>query len=336
MKEINVLVLTRTPADEEMLDLLRAVSPRLIVTSLAGGDADKDANLWHQAEVLFTDDPLPPDGAAPNLRWVQGYYAGVDRWGRLPFTQPQMWTTTSGIHCHVAELVLTLMLAFARKLTLILDNQEKAGWPADRVRLFEPYELRDSTVGVVGYGSIGRQVGYLCRAFGMRVLAADRPEVLQKEPEWKLPGTPSVSEAMPDRLYDPSDLKFLMQESDYVVLSLPYTPDTHHMISAAILAAMKPTGVLINVARGSVVDESALIEALRERKIRGAGLDVYSREPLPASSPFWHMPNVIASPHVAGFSPHYLRRAMTLFAENLRRYIAGEPLLNLVQKERGY
>jgi phosphoglycerate dehydrogenase-like enzyme len=108
------------------------------------------------------------------------------------------------------------------------------------------------------------------------------------------------------------------------------------MINAETLAVMKPNAVLINVARGNVVDEAALVDALKAGKIRGAGLDVYSEEPLPSSSPFWKLPNVIACPHIAGFSPHYIARAMTLFAENLRRYIAGEPLLNVVQKQRGY
>ena len=141
---------------------------------------------------------------------------------------------------------------------------------------------------------------------------------------------------MPDRLYDPSDIKSLLKESDYVVLCAPYTPQTHHMINVEALAAMKPAAVLINVGRGNLIDEQALIEVLKEGKIRGAGLDVYSKEPLPPSSPLWTLPNVIAFPHVAGLSPHYLSRAVALFAENLRRYLAGEPLLNVVQKERGY
>jgi len=337
MDKIHVLVLHRVPAEERHLAMLRQVSPRLAVEGRADRDANKIGDLWRTCEVLYTDDPLPPSEAgAPNLRWIQGNYAGVDRWGLLPVTQPYVWTTTSGIHVHVAELVLTLMLGFARKFPLILENQKTAGWPPDRFEIFEPYELRDATVGVVGYGVIGRQVGYLCRSFGMRVLAADRPEVLSSEPAWKLPGTPSVAEARPDRLYEPGDLISLLKESDYVVLCVPYTPETHALINAKALAAMKPTAVFINVARGNVVDEPALIEVLKAGKIRGAGLDVYSEEPLPPTSPLWRLPNVIACPHVAGFSPRYFDRAMTLFAENLRRYVAGEPLLNIVRKERGY
>ncbi len=334
MDKIKVLVFTRDGVNEKLLDQLRKVSPRLEIESYRDKEAGSlGAAIWSDAEILFTTDPLPPEGAAPKLRWIQGYYAGVDRWGQLPFTLPYIFTTTSGIHVHVAELAVTLMLAFARKLKLLFENQEKAGWPPNRFSLFEPYELRDSTVGIIGYGVIGRQAGTICKAFGMRVLAADRPEVLTVEPPWRLPGSGT---AVPDRLYDPSDMKSLLKESDYVVLCAPYTPQTHHMINAETLAVMKPTAVLINVGRGNLVDEPALIEVLKAGKIRGAGLDVYSQEPLPPSSPLWKLPNVIACPHVAGLSPHYLARAMTLFAENLRRYLAGEPLLNVVNKERGY
>ncbi len=336
MNEIHVLICHRHLADERILAMLRKVSSRLVIEARASKDVGNAVDLWRDVEVLYTDDPLPPEGSAPNLRWIQGNYAGVDRWGRLPVTQPYTWTTTSGIHVQVAEFGLTLMLAFSHRLTLILDNQKAAGWPPDRLDVFEPYELRGSTVGIIGYGSIGRQLGYVCRAFGMRVLAADRAEVLTSEPEWKLPGIPSVAETLPDRLYDPSDFDELLRESDYVVLCVPYTPGTHHLIDGRKLALMKPSAVLINIARGGVIDEPALVGVLKAGKIRGAGLDVYSQEPLSPSSPLWSLPNVIASPHVAGFSPRYFERAMTLFAENLRRYAAGEPLLNVVQKERGY
>jgi phosphoglycerate dehydrogenase-like enzyme len=335
MKDIRVLICCRRVPDEKILSIVRAVSARLVVEA-RGHDIEKDVSVWRDVEVLYTDNLLPPEGAAPNLRWIQGNYAGVDRWGLLPVTQPYIWTTTSGVHQHVAEFGLTIMFAFAHKLNLIFDNQKAAAWPSDRPDLFEPYELRGATVGIIGYGSIGRQLGFLCRSLGMRVLAADHEEVLAREPVWKLPGVPPVSASLPDRLYSPADFDDLLRQSDYVVLCVPYTPDTHHMIDARKLALMKPDAVLVNIARGGLVDEQALIDVLRAGKIRGAGLDVYSQEPLPASSPLWHLPNVIASPHVAGFSPNYLERAMTLFAENLRRYIVGEPLLNVVQKNRGY
>ncbi len=331
--DIQVLIITREPVTEKELAPLRQVSPRLKIKTQTTKEADKQGIQWENVDVLFTSDPLPPEGKAPKLRWIQGYYAGVDRWGQLPMTMPYVFTTTSGIHVQVAEVALMLMLAFSRNLPLVLELQKRAEWPQDRFSLFEPYELRDATAGIIGYGIIGRQVGTLCKAFGMRVLAADRPEVLTVEPPWRLP---EAGRALPDKLYEPSEIKSLLRESDYVVICVPYTPQTHHLINADGLAAMKPSAVLINVARGNVIDEPALINALKAGKIRGAGLDVYAEEPLPSSSPFWKLPNVIACPHIAGFSRHYVARAMTLFAENMRRYIAGEPLLNMVQKERGY
>lgn len=333
MSEIRVLIITREGVDEKSIEMLRKVSPRLSIESFTVKEAEARGIEWRDVEVLFTSDPLPADGAAPKLRWIQGYYAGIDRWGTRPVTMPVVFTTTSGIHVQVAEVALMLMLAFSRNFPLAVELQKRAEWPKDRFALFEPHELRDATVGIIGYGIIGRQVGTLCQAFGMRVLAADRPEVLTVEPPWILPG---AGRAFPDKLYEPSEIKSLLKESDYVVICTPYTPQTHHLINADCLAAMKPSAVLINVARGNVIDEPALIETLKAGKIRGAGLDVFSEEPLPSSSPLWGLPNVIMCPHIAGFSPHYIARAMKVFAENLRRYIAGEQLLNVVQKERGY
>ncbi len=140
----------------------------------------------------------------------------------------------------------------------------------------------------------------------------------------------------PDRLYTPDQLTGILPECDYVVLTVPYTSATHHLIDRRALRVMKPTAVLINVARGSVVDEAALVHALREGWIAGAALDVFEQEPLAEDSPLWGMDNVIISPHVAGFTPHYDDRATALFAENLGRYLAGEPLLNQVERGREY
>ena len=128
----------------------------------------------------------------------------------------------------------------------------------------------------------------------------------------------------------------MLGECDYVAITVPLTPETRHLIGAAELKSMKPDAVLINIARGGVIDEAALIEALRSHTIGGAALDVFEQEPLPADSPLWKLPNVILSPHVSGFTPHYDERAMALFAENLRRYVNGESLLNVVDVSKGY
>jgi phosphoglycerate dehydrogenase-like enzyme len=163
MTRIRVLITTQVPVAEELVEMLRAVSPRLEVEARMVTTAEPVAGLLPDINVLYTDHMLPPEGATPRLRWVQAHYAGIDHWGRRPLKTSVVWTTTSGIHVHVAELVLTLMLAFARKLPLILDYQARADWSEERYTTLMPYELRDSTVGIIGYGSIGRQVGTLCR-----------------------------------------------------------------------------------------------------------------------------------------------------------------------------
>lgn len=331
---ISVLVFTQTPISEPLIERLRAVSPRLRVEARVAPSLEELGDVWRGVEVLYTSWFAPTPQMAPDLRWVQGQFAGVDHFLDNPVLQQAVLTTTSGIHApNIGEYVLMMMLAFGHRLPRLLQYQQKSEWPQDRYPLFAPVELCDCTVGIVGYGSIGRQVARLARAFGMRVLATKR-NIASADPGWHLPGL-SVAE-QPDRLYPPAELKAMLAESDYVVLLAPLTPETKKMIGAAELAAMKPGAVLINVARGGLVDEPALIEALRAGTLGGAALDVFTREPLPADNPLWTLPNVILTPHVGGITPHYDERAMGLFAENLRRYVAGEPLLNVVDLKKGY
>jgi phosphoglycerate dehydrogenase-like enzyme len=285
---------------------------------------------------LYTVSAVPDPARAPRLRWLQLHTAGVDHVLDTPLWRSDVVITTSrGIHAPVvAEYALMMILAFAHRLRRMLAYQSQAEWPSQRWRKFAPQELRGATVGVVGYGSIGREVGRLAHAFGMRVLGLHRGEagaVGYELPE--LAGRPGVE---PDQLYTPDRLAEMLPECDYVVLTLPYTSATHHFIGEAALRTMKPTAVLVNVGRGAVVDEAALVHALREGVIASAALDVFEQEPLPADSLLWEMDNVILSPHIAGFTPRYDERATTLFAENLRRYLVGEPLLNRVERGRGY
>lgn len=189
---------------------------------------------------------------------------------------------------------------------------------------------------MVGYGSIGREVARLAHAFGMRVLAVKRDPAHRADHGWRLPGTGDPDGVIPERYYAPHQLTEMLPQCDFVVLAVPMTGATRRLIGETELRARQPTACLVNVARGGVVDEPALIQALEEGWIAGAGLDVFSQEPLPADSPLWWLDNVILAPHVAGFTLDYDRWATDLFAENLRRYLAGEPLLNLVDRECGY
>jgi phosphoglycerate dehydrogenase-like enzyme len=334
----SVHVLNTMSFPDDLLERLRSVSPRLAVTQHTAASAEEvPAAAWEQVEVLYTLSAIPDPSRAAHLRWVQLHSAGtnhlLDSWlwrSDIPIT------TTSGIHPPaMAEYVLMMLLAFAHRLPRMLFYQGRAEWPAGRWAKFVPQELRGATLGILGYGSIGREVGRLAHAFGMRVLGMRRGDAVHSA-SYELPELRNLSGAEPDRFYTPDQLTSMLPECDYVVVTVPYTSATHHLINESALRAMKPGAVLVNVARGPIVDEVALVRALSEGWIAGAALDVFEREPLPADSSLWQMENVIISPHVAGFTPHYDDRATALFAENLRRYLGGEPLLNQVERRREY
>ena len=326
---------------EDLLDQLRAVSPRLRVSQQTCRDVDEVAAalLAHpEAEVLYTFDlPRNTRELGANLRWVQLHSAGVDHILDHPLLQSDLAvTTTSGIHAvPIAEYVFASLLAHRWRVPLWIECQRAGKWPSGRWGLYALPELRDATLGIVGYGSIGREVGRLGRAFGMRVLALRR-SVSRADDGYALDNLGDQEGLVPERFFPPEALREMLAESDYVVIALPLTPATTHVIGEAELRAMKPNAYLVNIARGPIVDEAALVRALQEGWIAGAGLDVFEEEPLPDHSPLWDMESALISPHVAGFTPRYDERATALFAQNLARYLQGEPLLNLVDSGRGY
>ena len=334
---IHVFILTQSPIPEPFIQTLRGVSPRLSIRHHTANTLDELGEVWADVEVLYTTSLLPMPEQAPRLRWVQGHFAGVDQVIDHPIVARVRLTTTSGIHAvNMGEYTLMMMLAFAHRLPGMLEHQARAEWPKDRWRLFVPRELRESTVGIVGYGSIGREVARLAKACGMRVLASKRDPQRRVDDGWRLAGTGDPDGVGVDRLYSHTALREMLPECDYVVVAAPLTPETRGLIGAENLHLMKRDAVLINVARGGVVDQAALVEALKGGVIGGAALDVFATEPLPSNSPLWRLPNVIISPHISGFTPHYDERAMTLFADNLRRYVNGESLLNEVNLTRGF
>ena len=232
---------------------------------------------------------------------------------------------------------MMMILAVSRKLPGLLELQRERTWQP-----LEGTELRDVTVGIVGLGSIGRAVGSLATAFGCRVVATRRrpgagaDEARPERAAGLAAGEFAFGEMMLERVGGPETLPSLLAESDFVVLATPLTPDTEEMIDAATLALMKPGAWLINIARGRLVDERALIRALRDGPLGGAILDTFRDEPLPPSSPFYDLPNVIVTPHTSWSSGRVVDRSVELFCDNLRRYAAGEPLLNVVDPARGY
>jgi len=325
---------------DDWLARLGAVSPRLeVVQHTAAAVEEVPAAVWQRVDVLYTGSTFPDAARAPRLRWVQLDTSGVDHVTYTPLWEADVAITTlNGVApVNMAEVALAMMLAFGHHLPKMFRHQARREWPspAERWDRFMPSELHGATVGVVGYGSIGREIGRVAHALGMRVLAMRRTGADRGE-TYRVAALATAPAAEPDASYRPDRLAEMLAECDYVVLTVPYTPETYHMIDAAAFRAMKPSAVLINLARGGVVDEVALLAALREDKIAGAALDVFEAEPLPPESPFWAMENVIISPHVAGFTPHYHERVMGVFAENLRRYLADEPLLNRVDRQCGY
>jgi len=335
-----VYILSTVKFDQELLAEIRAVSPRIALTQHTTPDAAHvPAQAFAQAEVIYTFSALPHRHQAPRLRWVQLNSAGVNHVLKHPlFATDVVFTTNSGLHAiNIGEYVLALILAWTRRLPELFDLQRKGEWPSDRWIRYAPSELWEATIGIVGYGSIGREVGRLAKAFGMHVLALKRSvELAEERGAYQVNGVGDPQGALPDALYGPHQLCEMLAQCDYVVLSVPLTRETRGMIGEAELRAMKPRAYLVNIARGEVCDESALIRALQSGWIAGAGLDVFTQEPLPENSPLWTMPNVILTPHLSGFSPNYDQRAVDIFCENLRRYIAGQPLLNIVDKSKGY
>jgi phosphoglycerate dehydrogenase-like enzyme len=275
---------------------------------------------------------------APRLAWVHSATSGVER-ALTPAALGRglVVTNARGVFSRpIAEYVLMMILAVSRRLPQLLELQRERTWQP-----LEGAELRDVTVGIVGLGSIGRAVGALATAFGCRVVAVRRrPEQGDgTDPERAPVGAaaePSVGDVMLDRVGGPETLPELLGESDFIVLAAPLTPETEGMINAATLELVKPGAWLINVARGRLIDERALLRALRDGSLGGAVLDTFRDEPLPPTSPFYDLANVIVTPHTAWSSGRVLDRSVELFCDNLRRFAAGEPLLNVVDPAAGY
>jgi phosphoglycerate dehydrogenase-like enzyme len=337
-RTIKVLILTRTPIADHLIEPLRSISPRFSIEQHAVPTVESiDQSVWHDVEVLYTGWLMPPPDWLPNLKWIQGHFAGVDHFMDQPLPPSVILTTMSGVHApNMSEYILMMILAFAHRLPNMIEFQRKIEWPKDRWTHFAPKELGGATLGIVGYGSIGRETARLAKTFGMRVLATKRDVSQVNEQGWQLPNVGDATARFVDQLYSTQQLHSMLSECDFVVITVPLTAETRHFIGAAEFRSMKRDAVIINVARGGVIDEAAMIDALRDKVIGGAGLDVFEEEPLPVDSPLWKFTNVLISPHTSGFTPYYNERAMSLFAENLRRYLNNEPLLNVVDMNKGY
>lgn len=331
-------VLVTAPFPQPLLDKIRATSPEIELEQYILPDRRWPEDKVTAAEIYYALDAIPRPDQAPNLRWVQTHYAGVDNLLETPIWDCDIAiTSASGIHApNLAQYALTQILAWAHRVPKWFAHQQKGKWPTQRWNIFLPDELRGRTLGIVGYGSIGRELARLIKPFGMTILVSKRDAKHPEDTGYTIVSTGDPAGELPDRIYPSEATRSMLAQCDYIVITLPLTPKTHHFFNEELFREMKSNAFILNVGRGGLVDEKALVRALKKGWIAGAGLDVFESEPLPESSPLWSMENVILTPHVSGFTPHYDERVTDLFAENLRRYLSGKPLLNLVNREIGY
>jgi phosphoglycerate dehydrogenase-like enzyme len=300
--------------------------PQLQIVQRASYDgAEEDLR---DAEILFAislgPDQLP---AAPKLRWIHAPSAAVHHLLFSELVESDVVVTNSReVHgTVVAEHVMGLIFALAKKIPQAVKLQQKHAWGQETMWNEGPHprEIAGATLGLIGVGSIGGRVAEMASALGMRVVAVR--EHVEK-------GRPAGVEAV----FPASALDEVLRQSDFVVLAAPLISATRGLIDANRLAVMKPDAYLINVGRGEQVDEAALLEALRERRIAGAALDVFQREPLPEDSPLWSAENLLITPHTGSITEKLWHRHYELFSDNLRRYVEGEPLRFVVDKRKGY
>ncbi len=280
-----------------------------------------DVEIW-----VAGGPPVQPHmlAAAKKLKWLQLFGAGLPSGAFQPPIRDSglILSNAKGVNVDgLAEHAVMLILAFARGLPTLMRRYRT--WVTNDMLQGKLFEVKGQTVGIVGYGAIGAAVAGRARGLGMKV--------------WAIRRTPTASDiAEVDRMMGPGDLMELMAGVDHVVLTMPHTAETEGMIGAKELAAMKPTAHLYNIGRGKLVDQDALVAALSEGRIAGAGLDTTTPEPLPADHPLWSLPNVIVTSHTAGMTPRFFPRVLDYIAENMRRYARGETPLNTVDLTRGY
>ena len=321
----------------DLLDSIATLDPRVRLLNREIAPLPKATQLWPpfpnelvpllpETEILLTL-RLPPGvpDSMPRLKWIHSQAAGVDYFAMSPRLADSgvVVTTSSGVHAvPLSETVIGAIIALAKGFPEAMRHQARHEW----IR-YTPFDVVGSTVGIIGAGKIGSMVAERCKGLGMRVLGVRRTVDAEAA---TLPPAPF------DRLFPPDGLQGLLGQSDYVVVTAPSTPETIGMLGERQFAQMKPGARLINVSRGDLIVEADLIHALESGQVGGAYLDVFEREPLPADSPLWDMPNVLITAHSGAGSPGRDDRVVELFCENLRRYLSGKALLNVYDRGRGY
>ena len=314
-------IVTSYSLSADNLSLARAIAPK---ASFVAATTDEDKMREMEDADAFYGFGIKPEmiGRARKLRWIQLSSVGVESVLCLELLDGDIVLTNArgATAINISEHVMSLILAFTRTLHNSIKNQINKFW--ENFRNLPVLEISGDTLGIIGLGSIGLQVAKRAHAFDMRILAVD-PTQTEKpdyvESLWKM-----------DRMHD------MLGQSDFVAICCPLTPQTKGMMGTPEFRAMKSTAVLVTIGRGQIINQAALVDALQTKAIAGAGLDVTDPEPLPQDSPLWEMDNVIITPHHAGASPKSWERIFNLFCENLQRFVADEPLTNIVDQTRGY
>lgn len=313
--EPDLIAAPRYPADHKGAPIKRT-----------SDQEQKWLSFLKRTDILFDFDQthmhdLPE--LAPNVRWMQATSSGIGQaLHQLQYAQrmPQtVFTSARGVHDQpLAEFCLMVMMAFNKKLIHTIDNQRKKHWER-----FAGTDLRNRTIGIIGVGKVGQKIGQLCQCMGMNVLGVKRD-------------THNVNprDVHVNELYGQNELDKVLPRIEYLVLIAPHTPETEKMIGEKELATLPKGAILINIGRGALLDESALISALQSGHLGGAGLDVFEMEPLPKESPLWDMPNVIVSPHSGSTSDRENELITDIFCENLKNYFEGKPLINVIDTEK--
>jgi phosphoglycerate dehydrogenase-like enzyme len=334
MKIISTVALQ--PAHRDAIS--KAVAGAEIIDRQCRSQEETNDLVRGGCDVLLTF-RIPDDvNRVRGLRWIQLLSAGADHAlnPALKAGAIQM-TTSSGIHATpIAEYTLASMLGYAHRIHLAIRAQTKHEWMRSGQFMGSVDEIRGLTLGIIGYGSIGRETARLGQAFGMRVLALKRNPAERSDPGWCPSGLGDPEGKIPERWFGPDQREEILRESDYVSVTLPLTEHTRKFIGVRELGAMKASAYMVNIGRGAVIDEHAMADALKAGKLGGAGLDVFEHEPLESSSPLWELENVILTPHISGANRRYMDKACELFVDNLKRFASNRPLLNVVDPKLGY
>lgn len=320
-RDVLLLYIKNSQIPSGALDRIRATAPQLEIV-LASSEEEARAHA-NRVVIAAGHPPVELLPAFSRLAWFQQFYAGADWLKEHPgaVAAPFILTNASGVHpVQITEHVFAGVLSLARRLPQAFAQQQRGEWNGGTLQ--QVFELQDKTLLVVGTGAIGERIATIGASFGMTPVGIRR-SAKPAEPPF-------------ERMYQQDALHVQLPEADVIVLTVPLTEETHHMLGEAEFALMKPGAVVVNIGRGGTIDEQSLLAALAEDRIRGAMLDVFEEEPLPADALHWHTNGLIITPHTAGASPRYYERAFEIFLGNLEEFIAGNQLTNVVDKELGY